>query len=102
MDPLEHPRDAVTRELREELDLEADFLFNDPLFITSRSTYGAKIPIHIDVTLWYVVKSDSSLPVNYDTRKFLDAKWFSFDSLPVDRVDPHLSRFMPKLLNYLR
>lgn len=92
----EHPRTTVIREAREELALDAHFLWDKPLFLTVTETVGAATP-HTDVSLWYVLQGDCTLPLTYDPTEFYDVAWFSLDQLPLTRTDPHMARFAAKL-----
>jgi 8-oxo-dGTP diphosphatase len=49
----EHPIDAVKREIREELNIEAKFLIDHPLFLTVTVTVGLTSG-HRDVSLWCI------------------------------------------------
>lgn len=98
VEPGEHPLDTVKREVKEELSIEADFLFQEPIFLTVTKTVG-KSEDHTDVSLWYVIKADSSLDLDYDTEEFHQVKWFPIDQLPYEHSDPHLSRFIDKFMN---
>ncbi|MDB6081311.1 MAG: hypothetical protein JWO53_583 [Chlamydiia bacterium] len=96
VDPGEYPKDTVKRELREELGIEANFLFEEPLFLTVTSTTG-KTSGHKDVSLWYVLRGSSDAVFEYDTSEFHDVKWVDMQNLPYDNADPHLQRFIEKL-----
>ncbi|MES2252865.1 MAG: NUDIX hydrolase [Pseudomonadota bacterium] len=96
----EHPIDAARRECMEELNLEADFWREAPLFLTSTFTTG-QMTHHFDVSLWYVVKGDHRVIYEYDTREFHGIKWFGFDEIPYDNADPHMGRFINKLKGML-
>lgn len=95
----EHPQITVQREAKEELQIDADFLQPTPLFLTVTETVGA-LAKHIDVSLWYVLKYDSSVPLTFDAGEFYAIQWFAPDGLPLDRCDPHLQRFARKLIQY--
>lgn len=92
----EHPHTTVVREAHEELGLAAHFLWNDPLFLTVTETVGGKT-VHIDVSLWYVLVGDCTVPLAYDPAEFYGIAWFPLDGLPLTRSDPHLARFAAKL-----
>jgi len=96
VEPGEHPRATVQRELHEELGLAADFLFDDPLFLTVTQTVGATAG-HTDVSFWYALRGDSAQPIEFDRAEFYGVRWFDFASLPLDRADPHMGRFAAKL-----
>jgi 8-oxo-dGTP pyrophosphatase MutT (NUDIX family) len=92
----EHPHTTVVRELGEELGLTAHFLWPDPLFLTVTETVRGAL--HTDVSLWYVLLGDSTAPLTYDESEFYGVAWFSLDELPLTRTDPHLARFVAKLV----
>jgi len=96
VEPGEHPRTTVTRELREELYLDAHFYQDAPLFLTVTETIGAGTR-HTDVSLWYVLQGDSAVTPAYDPTEFHGVAWFPLDGLPFSRTDPHLARFVAKL-----
>lgn len=96
VEPDEHPRAAVEREVREELELDARFLFEEPLFITVTETVGLTAG-HTDVSLWYVLRGDATEPVAFDRTEFASVAWFRPGEIPYDRADRHLGRFVRKL-----
>jgi 8-oxo-dGTP diphosphatase len=96
VEPGEHPRDTVRREVVEELGIEAEFMFDAPVFVTVAETVGLTAG-HTDVSLWYVLNGNRNAAYAYDREEFKNVKWFSFGGLPVNRVDPHLRRFVTKL-----
>lgn len=91
----EHPQETVKREIMEELGIEAQFLFEDPLFLTVTGTFGA-IP-HTDVSLWYVLKSPIMCDLKYDAEEFHEIQWFNRENIPFANADPHLERFLNKI-----
>jgi len=95
VEPDEHPRATVVRELSEELNLAADFVRPDPLFITATLTMGHGT--HTDVSLWYLLRGDSSCAIEFDRGEFHGVRWFGFDEIPFERSDPHMRRFVEKL-----
>ncbi|MCK4934468.1 MAG: NUDIX domain-containing protein [Simkaniaceae bacterium] len=97
VDPNEHPTDAAHRELQEELEVRLPLLFETPFFLTATETVGLTAG-HIDVSLWYVFKADSTRKFSYDESEFHKIEWFSLNNLPTHRSDPHLARFCQKLL----
>jgi 8-oxo-dGTP pyrophosphatase MutT (NUDIX family) len=98
VDPGEHPRETVRRELREELGLEIDGDLSPPLMLTVTGTVGVTAG-HVDVSLWYVVESDMRSQFIWDRGEFSDVRWFGFDDVPLGRSDPHMGRFIAKLMN---
>jgi 8-oxo-dGTP pyrophosphatase MutT (NUDIX family) len=97
----EHPWTTVTREIVEELGVEAEPLpgfGNQPLFATVTKTRGSKP--HTDVSLWYVVKGLSGRAYDYDPAEFRAYRWFGLDEvLDADAggFDPHMHRSVRKL-----
>ena len=100
VEPGEDPRDTVRRESAEELNLEASFLVPDPIFITITETVGSTAG-HTDVSLWYLLTGDGSLAIDFDPGEFHSVRWFPLDELPLHRSDPHIERFVRKLLSLL-
>lgn len=100
VEPNEHPKATVERECLEELGITANFLFDEPIFITITKTVGLTAG-HTDVSLWYVLRGDSGKPINFDQDEFHTVNWFELDRLPFDRAEPHLKRFTLKLLEQL-
>lgn len=95
----EHPNATVEREIREELNIAADFASGDPLFITQTVTIGTTAG-HTDVSLWYVLKADSERAIVYDPEEFNGCRWFAYDeilSTDISTLDPHMHRFSRKL-----
>ena len=95
VEPNEAPDATVARELSEELGLTADFIHAGPLFITVTRT--RKDGGHTDVSLWYLIRGDSSRVIEFDRSEFHSVRWFGFDEIPFERSDPHMRRFMGKL-----
>jgi 8-oxo-dGTP diphosphatase len=81
----EDPKETVRRECMEELQIQANFWCEDPIFLTSTVTVGYTGG-HTDVSLWYVLKG---------------IQWFCFDEIPYESSDPHMRRFISKLRNIL-
>lgn len=96
VEPGEHPRTTVIRELAEELGLELDEVPQAPLMLTVAETVGTTAG-HTDVSLWYVLNGDRHAALKFDTEEFYSVRWFHFDEAPISRSDPHLSRFLSKL-----
>ena len=76
----EHPKEAVIREIQEELGIEAHFLFEEPLFLTVTQTTGKTFG-HTDVSLWYVLQRSSSDRFLYDESEFNTVEWFDIQDL---------------------
>ncbi|MFA6421943.1 MAG: NUDIX hydrolase [Candidatus Buchananbacteria bacterium] len=94
----ENPKITVEREIVEELNIKADFVSEQPFFITQSVTVGLAAG-HIDVSLWYVLNGNSNLTLRYDAGEFNGYKWFDYDEVlgtPIDKFDPHLHRFVQK------
>jgi 8-oxo-dGTP pyrophosphatase MutT (NUDIX family) len=101
--------EAVKRELREELGLEADFFQKNwqvPFFIHEVRTIG-KTAGHIDVNSWYVLKGDSRKPLNAETaefkKEFGNYRWYALDeilAMPREKLDVAMHRFTRKLMNF--
>jgi 8-oxo-dGTP diphosphatase len=96
VEPGEHPRATVVRELGEELGLNLTEGPGAPLMLTATETVGSSAG-HTDVSLWYVIDADRRLALEFDTQEFHSVRWFHFDDAPVSRSDPHLARFLGKL-----
>ena len=92
----EDPRATVIREIAEELKLAAEFIHPDPLFITVTRTAGDN-GRHTDVSLWYLLRGDSSRAIEFDRGEFHRVRWFGFDEIPFERSDPHMCRFIAKM-----
>src|ERR1700722_8431170 len=96
VEPGEDPGVTVVRELTEELSLAADFMQPGPLFITVTQTVGGDGG-HTDVSLWYLLRGDSTRAIEFDRGEFHGVRWFGSDEIPFERADPHMRRFVEKL-----
>jgi 8-oxo-dGTP pyrophosphatase MutT (NUDIX family) len=96
VEPGEHPRDAVRRELREELGIVPDREIAGPLMITCTTTVGETAG-HTDVSLWYVIEASRTQELKHDITEFGEVQWFPWGRVPVHRADPHLPRFLREL-----
>lgn len=97
VEPGEHPRQTVSREIKEELNLcVAPSQVGHPLMVTCTQTVGATSG-HTDVSLWYTVSGDRSRPLDFDRAEFNSVQWFKFCAAPLHRADPHLGRFLQKV-----
>ena len=96
VEPGEHPRTTVLRELKEELGLVPAHPIGSPLMVTCTMTGGLSAG-HIDVSLWYVVHASRTAPLVIEQSEFHAVHWFAFAEAPLHRSDPHLGRFIKKL-----
>ncbi|MES2581893.1 MAG: NUDIX hydrolase [Pseudomonadota bacterium] len=96
VEPEEHPRETVVRELQEELGFSATHDIHAPLMITCTETVGLTAG-HTDVSLWYLVHASQAQAMHFDSEEFNAVKWFAFADVPLDRSDPHMARFLKKL-----
>lgn len=96
VDPGEDPKETVRREAKEELGIEAEFISDEPLFLTVTKTVG-NVAKHTDVSLWYLLKCDPNQSFDYDTNEFNNIRWFSIDEIPFEKSDPHMKRFLQKM-----
>jgi 8-oxo-dGTP pyrophosphatase MutT (NUDIX family) len=95
----EHPKTTVERESVEELGLPADFISEEPIFITRTVTVGKAVG-HTDVSLWYVLRGNSDRAIAYEEREFNGYKWFDPDEILGEErniFNPHMRRFVKKL-----
>jgi 8-oxo-dGTP pyrophosphatase MutT (NUDIX family) len=96
VEPDEHPRETVRREIREELGIDlAPGLIGPPLMVTVTETVGTTAG-HTDVSLWYPVCWPRSATLSCDAQEFGEARWFPLDDVPWALTDPHLRRFIAK------
>jgi 8-oxo-dGTP diphosphatase len=96
VEPGEHPLNTAQREAHEELGIEPEFLYPDPLLLTCSTTGGLSAG-HTDVSLWFVVRGDRSKSYFFDRQEFKEIRWFAFNDIPHSRTDPHLKRFLDKM-----
>lgn len=73
VEPGEHPRSTVTREIIEELGFSVGHPVGPPLMITVTETTGNAVP-HTDVSLWYLVRGDRQRNIHFDHSEFSAAK----------------------------
>lgn len=92
----EHPKETVKREVLEELDTEAEFLFPTPFFLTVTQTVG-QTGGHTDVSIWYLLKGHVDVDYCFDREEFNRIHWFSPMDIPYERSDPHMKRCLEKL-----
>ncbi len=101
VEPGENPKTTVERESLEELNTEAVFLHNGIFFLTQALTVGLTAG-HTDVSLWYVIKGNADAVIKYDSAEFRGYKWFSPEEIlvmPIEKLDPHLHRFVQKWIS---
>ena len=96
VEPGEHPRTTVERELLEELGFTAPHPVGAPIFVTASTTVGLTAG-HTDISLWYLIHASRRQPIVFDEHEFSDVRWFPFDGVPQARSEPHLQRFLAKL-----
>lgn len=99
VDPGEDPKNSATREAREELGTDFEFLSEQPLMISVTKTVG-NIARHTDISLWYVLKGYPDAPLEFDPEEFHQIRWFGLDEIPFDKADPQMKRFVQKLQLY--
>lgn len=96
VEPYEDPLTTARREAMEELGIDAPV--TGPLFITVTPTTGPDP--HTDVSLWYLLSGDRSLPITLDTREFAGGRWWTPTEIAAassSSFDPHIGRFLAKL-----
>lgn len=91
----EHPIETVKRESAEELSINAEFLFTDPVFLSVNNV--GTVNRHTDVSLWYLLKGSAKDLLHYDKNEFHQIGWFNLEKIPLENSDPHMSRFINKL-----
>jgi 8-oxo-dGTP diphosphatase len=96
VEPGEHPRTTVLRELEEELGFSAAHDIDRPLMVTCTMTVGLTAG-HTDVSLWYIVHANRNQAIQFDDGEFNAVQWFPFSAVPLGRCEPHLTRFIQKL-----
>jgi len=96
VEPGEHPRTTALREAKEELNVDGEFLYDKPLFLTVTETVG-KTAGHIDVSIWYALRGHRDAEMIFDKAEFKTIKWFEKDEVPLERSDKHMDRFLKKL-----
>jgi 8-oxo-dGTP diphosphatase len=98
----EEPCEAVRREASEELGVRAEFhpAFGErPLFVTESVTRGPGS--HVDVTLWFVLRGTSAMPITGDPAEFRGLRWARLDDrdawIETCYAPDQVSRFLTKL-----
>lgn len=95
----EHPKATVLREAKEELGIEAELIFEEPLFLSVTPVVDHRI-FHTDVSLWYLIKANSQQLLQYDVGEFDNIRWYYRHEIPFDNAEPHLQRFLDKVFTY--
>jgi hypothetical protein len=57
---------------------------------------------HTDVSLWFAFDGSTETSLSPDAGEFVDTRWWGFDDIvhtAGTRFDPHLPRFVEKLVN---
>jgi len=103
----ENPATTVSRESKEELQLDAMFakqFGENPFFITVSTTVGLNAG-HTDVSLWYVLESSKNVEMKFDENEFNNIQWFGFDEImetDPEKLDLHMHRFMNKFTSFAK
>lgn len=97
VDPGEDPKETVRREAKEELGMDVEFLFDEPILLTVTKTVG-NVAKHTDVSLWYLLIGNPHRSLDYDPDEFNQIRWFAIDEIPFEKSDPHMKRFIDKML----
>lgn len=92
----EHPKTTVEREIVEELSVSADFIHENPIFLSVQETSSAK-GLHEEVCLWYILNGDRTHNYVFDVEEFHTVKWFHMEDVPFEKADPHLERVIQKV-----
>ena len=103
VEPAEHPVQTVRREAHEELGIEARFDHRHqerPFFLTVTETVGGPALRHSDVSLWFALEANETLPLTPDEREFAAVRWWSRTELAqvnATQLEPHLFRALDAL-----
>ncbi len=98
----ENPNTTVEREILEELFIPAEYIQNTPFFLTVTKTVNINAG-HMDVSLWYLLRGDSTKKLRYDSSEFNGYKWLTIEEVlrtDISTLDPHMHRFVKKLHIY--
>lgn len=96
VEPNEKPQETVKREILEELGIEANFMIEDPFFLTITKTVGLTAG-HTDISIWYILQGCSAISYVFDSEEFVEICWFSPSKIPYIQSDPHMKRCIEKL-----
>jgi len=69
--------------------------------LTSTLTVGLTAG-YTDVSLCYVIHGQEKQDYKFDMNEFEAIQWFNFDNIPYENLDPHLRRFLNKLMIYTK
>jgi len=97
VEPNEHPKETVSREILEELGVPAEFLLETPFFLTVTKTKGDKDK-HTDVSFWYILRGSAKTSFQFDEREFHSIRWFTPSEIPLHQSEPHIHRIIQKLI----
>jgi ADP-ribose pyrophosphatase YjhB (NUDIX family) len=97
VEPGEHPRHTVVRELAEELGVALPQARVGPPLLVSWSTTVGRTAGHTDVSIWYAVPLPPGTPLRFDDTEFNAIAWFAPGDVPLQQTDPHLGRFLAAL-----
>lgn len=100
VEPGEHPADTALREAQEELGVRPPFATEPPApaFVTVARTVGPGS--HVDVSLWFLLRGDRSMPLVPDPAEIRGTRWWTFEEVraaDASTLDPHLGRFAAKV-----
>ena len=91
----------LNEKLKRNLRIEAKFISENPLFITVTDTVG-NVDRHTDVSLWYLLQGNRHDLLNFDAEEFHQIRWFHPNEIPYKRTDPHMKRFVDKVMKKLK
>lgn len=94
VEPDEHPRQTVAREIKEELGFASPHPIGPPVMVTCDTTVGLTAG-HIDVGLWYIVRASEG--IRHDEGEFHGVHWFDLTDIPTERCHPNVRRFVTRL-----
>lgn len=91
----EHPKDAVMREMKEEINMNANFIVNHPVFLSVSQTVNENPP-HIDVSLCYLIEGNANQKIDFDRKEFEGYNWYSVSEVANQNTDLGVKRFVEK------
>ncbi len=100
VEPGEHPAQTASREIHEELGVDATFALPGarPRFVTVSQTVGPDT--HTDVSLWFVLEGSEDMPLRPDASEFAAVRWWTPEEVRGEdpaRFDPGFLRFLSKI-----